>query len=139
MKKVMATGVFDILHLGHVHYLEESRKQGDYLIVVVASDKTAEGNGKKLMFSEQTRTRMVGALRVVDEAVTGGTGDIYETVEKLKPDVITLGFDQRFDEREIAMRCLERGLDVQVYRCSGLITGEPLGTRKIRERILERS
>ncbi|MGP6207137.1 adenylyltransferase/cytidyltransferase family protein [Cuniculiplasma sp. SKW3] len=136
MKKVMATGVFDILHLGHIHYLEESKKQGDYLIVVVASDKTAEKNGKRPIFSETTRTRMVNSLKVVDEAITGGFGNIYDTVEKLKPDIITLGFDQRFVEEQIIKECSKRGLTVEVYRCSPLITDEPLATRKIRERII---
>jgi FAD synthetase len=138
MKKVMATGVFDILHLGHIHYLEESRKQGDYLLVVVASDKTAERNGKKPIFSEKTRTKMVNSLKVVDEAITGGSGNIYDTVEMLRPDVITLGFDQRFDEEQIIKECSIRGLNVEVYRCSPLVTDEPLATRKIRERIIER-
>ncbi len=138
MKKVMASGVFDILHLGHVHYLEESKSFGDFLVVVVASDHMARKGGKNIIFSEETRRKMISALKVVDDAIIGGTGNIYDTVEKIRPDIITLGFDQRFDENEIAMECRRRGMDIEVRRCTPLQSIEPFGTRKIREVLLQR-
>jgi FAD synthetase len=137
MIKVMATGVFDLLHLGHVHYLTESKSYGDSLIVVVATDQTAQKNGKKLIFSEVYRRELVSNLKMVDEAVIGNHGDIYRTVEALKPDIITLGFDQRFQESTIEEECKKRNLNVKVIRCSPYISQEPLGTRFIKRRLLE--
>ncbi len=137
MKKVMASGVFDILHLGHIHYLEESRKQGDFLVVVVASDSTASRNGKKILFSQESRKKMVESLKVVDEAIIGGEGNIFDTISLVKPDVITLGFDQKFDPEVIKKEAGKRGLNPEVYRCSPLDSLEPFGTRKIRKKLQE--
>ena len=90
MNRVMATGVFDLLHLGHIHYLQESKSLGDYMIVVVATDEMARKNGKELIFSEDYRRNMVSSIRYVDDAIIGNQGDIYKTVEQIKPDIITL-------------------------------------------------
>ncbi|MHB1901230.1 MAG: adenylyltransferase/cytidyltransferase family protein [Cuniculiplasma sp.] len=137
MIKVMATGVFDIIHLGHIHYLQESRQMGDFLTVVVATDETAAKSGKKLVFSEQTRREIVSNLKMVDEAVIGNHGDIFATVEKLRPNIITLGFDQRFIESQIVEECRRRNIDVEVRRCSIYASRDPVSTRIIKKKILE--
>ena len=91
----MASGVFDILHLGHVHYLRESKSFGDYLVVVIASDYTAQNHGKELVFNENERSALVSELKMVDEVMVGHSDDnIFKTVAELKPDIITLGYDQ---------------------------------------------
>lgn len=118
MTTVMAQGTFDLLHLGHIHYLEKSAELGDRLVVVVARDSRVEKR-KNLIFSENERREILEALDVVDEAVLGVEGDIYETVEKIDPEVITLGYDQKHDEeevREMAEKATEH--DVQVVRIS---------------------
>ncbi len=138
MSKVMATGVFDILHLGHIHYLESSKRFGDYMVVVIATDAMAKKHGKDLIFSENYRKEMVSSIRYVDEVIIGQETDIYKTVEKVKPDIITLGFDQQFDEKIIEKECSERGMQVKVVRCPKFISNEPVGTRFIRRKILER-
>lgn len=99
MKKVMAQGVFDILHPGHLHYLEQSRELGDKLTVVIARDSRIE---KDLYFDEEERKEMLQALKVVDNAILGSEESIYDTVEKVDPDIITLGYDQPFDKEEVA-------------------------------------
>lgn len=137
MIKVMASGVFDIIHLGHIHYLNESKKLGDYLVVVVANDKVAERNGKKLVFSQETRAKLVSYMKPVDEAIVGRDWDFYNTVEMLKPQIITLGFDQKFNEKEIEEKSRERGIELKVVRCTPLISDEPFASRKIREKIIE--
>lgn len=98
MKKVMAQGVFDILHPGHLHYLRESKNLGDELTVVVARDSRIE---KDLYFSEEERQEMLQALKVVDNAVMGSEESIYDTVERVDPDIITLGYDQPYDKEEV--------------------------------------
>ena len=137
MNRVMATGVFDLLHLGHIHYLRESKSLGDYMIVVVATDEMARKNGKELIFSEDYRRNMVSSIRYVDDAIIGNQGDIYKTVEQIKPDIITLGFDQSFNEKIIEEECLKRGLKVKVIRCSKFNSAEPTGTRYIKQKIME--
>src|SRR5512141_2946758 len=95
-KIVLASGVFDLLHLGHVRFLEDAKKAGGpnaKLIVIIAKDSTVERiKGKKPIMSEEQRRSLVESLKVVDEAVLGYEGlDIGEVVAKIKPDVIALG------------------------------------------------
>ncbi len=112
MTTVMAQGVFDILHPGHLYYLEKSAELGDELVVVIARDSRVE---KDTYFDEDERREMVDALDVVDRAVLGSEGDIYETVENLDPDVITLGHDQGHGEEEVgkmAEKATGHGVDI---------------------------
>ncbi|MCK5559731.1 MAG: FAD synthase, partial [Thermoplasmata archaeon] len=101
MVKVMASGVFDIIHLGHIHYLRESKKLGDELIVVVATDDTVRKFKHEPINTETIRVELVNELKPVDKAVLGYEGDMYKIVEELKPDIITIGYDQEFDSQEI--------------------------------------
>ncbi len=137
MTKVMATGVFDILHLGHINYLNQSKALGEDLVVVVATDLNAQKSGKKLVFSESARREMVSNLKMVDEAIVGNHGDIFKTVELLKPDIITLGFDQKFDEKQIKEECAKRNIKVRVVRCKKFDSTDPVGTRMIKRKIVE--
>lgn len=114
MAKVMAQGVFDLLHPGHLHYLRESKKNGEKLVVVIARDSRVE---KDLYFSEDERKEMIDALEVVDQAVLGSEESIYDTVEKIDPEIITLGYDQPFDLEEVeAMAKEASGRKVDVIR-----------------------
>ena len=134
----MTTGVFDILHLGHVHMLEEARKHGDELVVVVARDETVRQRKHNPVNEEDVRVKLVAALKPVDKAVLGHRGDIFKIVEELRPDIICLGFDQRFDAPKIEAECLRRGVTVKVVRLHH--HDEELdGTRKIIQRIAERA
>ena len=74
---------------------------------------------------------------MVDEAVIGNHGDIFATVEKLRPNIITLGFDQRFIESQIVEECRRRNIDVEVRRCSIYASRDPVSTRIIKKKILE--
>lgn len=96
----MAQGVFDVLHPGHLHYFRESKKLGDELVVVIARDSRVNGK-KDLVFDEDERMQMVEALEMVDNAFLGSEGDIYSTVEKVDPDVITLGYDQDHSKEQV--------------------------------------
>ncbi len=118
MKTVMAQGTFDVLHPGHIHYLEKSGNLGDKLVVVIARDSRHEERG--LYFDEEERREMVDALECVDEAVLGVEGDIYETVEKIDPDVITLGYDQNHKKEEV-QKMAEKATrkEVKVERIEG--------------------
>ncbi len=137
MVRVMASGVFDIIHLGHLHYLEESKKLGDELVVVVATDSTVRKRKHEPVTPEKMRRELVASLKPVDKAVLGKEeGDIYEIVTELKPDVITIGFDQPFDEKVLEKELAKRGLKVKVVRMPHL-DHDLDGTRKIIKKIIE--
>ncbi len=138
MVRVMATGVFDLLHPGHVYFLSEARKLGDELVVVVARDQTARRLKHEPYVPEHIRRQMVEALKPVDRAVLGSTTDIYQTVVELRPQIIALGHDQTWNEEEVARECARRGVPVRIVRI-GSLPHDELATRKIVERILERS
>jgi len=134
--RVMASGVFDILHPGHVFFLEEAKKLGDELVVVVARDSTARKLKHQPIMNEEIRAKMVYALKPVDKVVLGHEDDMFKTVEEIKPDIIALGYDQVFDENNIIKECKKRGMDVKVVRLPRFTDSDLNGTRKIIGKIL---
>jgi FAD synthetase len=137
MVKVMATGTFDLLHMGHIYYLKEAEKLGDKLVVVVATDKTVRRLKHEPDNPEEVRLNLIKELKVVDEAYLGHEDDIYEIVEEIKPDIIALGFDQIHDENTIKSQLKKRRLNVKVIRLSEFIGGSDLeGTRRIISKII---
>jgi len=134
----MATGVFDLLHPGHVYFLTEARKLGDELVVVVARDQTARRLKHEPYVPEHVRREMVEALKPVDRAILGSSTDIYETVVRERPQIIALGHDQVWNEKEVERECARRGVPVRVVRI-GPLPHDELATRRIVDRILERA
>ncbi|WP_153549897.1 adenylyltransferase/cytidyltransferase family protein [Candidatus Nanohalobium constans] len=115
----MAQGTFDIIHPGHLHYLKKSAELGEKLTVVIARDSRVKER-KDLVFTEEERRELVDSLEMVDKAVLGNKGDIYSTVEKINPDTITLGYDQKHDEEEVKkMAENATNHEVEVKRISG--------------------
>ncbi|HYA70001.1 MAG TPA: adenylyltransferase/cytidyltransferase family protein [Thermoplasmata archaeon] len=136
--RVMATGVFDLLHPGHVYFLLEAKKLGDELVVVVARDQTARRLKREPYVPEAMRREMVEALKPVDRAVLGSATDIYATVVQERPNIIALGYDQVWNEKEVERECERRGVPVRVVRI-GPLKHDELATRRVVERILERA
>ncbi|KUK62250.1 MAG: FAD synthase [Methanoculleus marisnigri] len=134
MIRVVATGTFDILHPGHLYYLEESRKLGDELSVIVARDANVKHKPRPILPEDQ-RLRMVRALRPVDHALLGDLHDMFRPIAEIRPDIITLGFNQHFDEERLRQRLRDRGLDADVVRIPGY-PGSLASSSKIVERIL---
>ncbi len=132
MARVMASGVFDLLHIGHLHYLEEAKKYGEELIVVVACDETVRRRKHEPIMPAEERRRLVEALKPVDKAVIGYEDDFLRIVEEIKPDVIALGYDQHFEGLEEMLK--ERGIEAKIVRC-GKYDGDLNKTRKIIEKI----
>lgn len=96
---MLATGVFDILHPGHLRFLEESKRRGGRgarLVVVVARDETVlDRKGRRPILPENERRRLVQALRVVDSAVLGHKKlDLLGVLQEVKPKIVTVGYDQ---------------------------------------------
>jgi FAD synthetase len=118
---VLATGVFDLLHLGHLRFLEESKRKGgprSKLAVVIARDKTVfRRKGKGPVIPEDQRRELVAALRVVDRAILGREEiDLLGILKEVKPDMVCVGYDQ--DEIRVAVTRLVRkqGLPIRVIR-----------------------
>ena len=88
MKKVLAHGTFDIVHDGHVRYLERAKKYGDYLIVYVTSDRLAKEYGKNPYFKEEIRMKMISSFKVVDEVILRDSEITPQMLEDLQIDVM---------------------------------------------------
>ncbi|HUV25237.1 MAG TPA: adenylyltransferase/cytidyltransferase family protein [Methanomassiliicoccales archaeon] len=136
MVRVMASGVFDILHTGHIHYLTEAKSLGDELFVVVATDNTVRKKKHEPITSESMRLELVRSLKPVDYAYLGREGDIFDIVKEIKPDIIALGYDQHFDEESIVKELKERGLGVKIVRISEF-DHDLNGTKKIIQKIVD--
>lgn len=132
----MATGVFDLLHIGHLHYLQEARSLGDELVVVVATDETVRQRKHTPIIPQEMRRELVEALKPVDRAVVGHSGDILQIVEEIRPDVIALGYDQKAEGLEEQLR--QRGITARVVRCSPYTEHDLHGTRRIIRKIEEK-
>ncbi len=140
-KTVLASGVFDLLHVGHVRFLEEAKKAGgtnSELIVIIARDSTVEKRkGKKPIVSEAQRCALVGALRVVDTAILGFKRfDIGKVVDKIKPDIIAFGYDQGDMEKAIREHIQENKLKTKIVRVAKFGRHE-LASSSIKQKIIE--
>jgi len=141
-KLVLASGTFDLLHLGHVKYLEEAKKTGGKnakLVVIVARDKTVEKRkGRKPVMPEDHRRALVESLKVVDEALLGYENfDISKVIEDIKPDVIAVGYDQNGIEAQVRKAVEEKGLNIQVVKIGRFGKPELNSSLKIKKKITE--
>ena len=116
-KIVLAGGVFDIIHPGHIHTLNAAKALGGVLVVAIATDKTAEKMKKRLpLHNQELRRELVSCLSMVDKAIVGHEDDIYQTVKEVKPDIIVLGYDQVHQEKFISDGCKRLNLNVEIVR-----------------------
>ncbi len=113
----MCAGTFDIIHPGHLYYLSEAKRYGYKLIVVVARDETSKSfKGKKPMHSEKERLKAIRKLKIVDKAILGKKGSIFNITEEVKPDVICLGYDQKVKMLQLKYELKIRGIKAEVVR-----------------------
>ncbi|MCA9827363.1 MAG: FAD synthase [Nitrosopumilus sp.] len=117
LKIVLAGGVFDIIHPGHIYTLNTAKKLGDVLVVVVATDNTAVKMKKRVpLHTQEQRQELVNSLSMVDLCLVGQEDDIFKTVKHVKPQIIALGYDQVHQEQFITEGCKKIGLDAKVAR-----------------------
>lgn len=117
IRVVLAGGVFDIIHPGHIHTLRGAKALGNVLVVVVATDATAQKMKKRVpLHNMELRRDLVGSLSMVDYAVVGREGDIFKTVERIKPNIVALGYDQIHQEKFIIDGCKKIGVEVSIAR-----------------------
>ena len=114
---VLAGGVFDIIHPGHISTLNAAKALGDVLVVVVATDNTAVKMKKRNpLHNQEQRQELVKSLKVVDLCLIGQENDIFKTVNLVKPQIIALGYDQVHQEKFITEGCKKIKLDARVAR-----------------------
>jgi FAD synthetase len=139
---VLASGTFDLLHLGHVRFLEEAKKAGGKnaeLIVIVARDNTVKDRkGKKPIMPEDQRRALVESLKVVDEAILGWEDfSIEKVIERIKPNIIAVGHDQVGIEREVMKAIEEKRVSIEVAKIGRFGKRELDCSSKIVRKIIE--
>lgn len=113
---VLANGHFDLLHVGHVRYLEGARAQGDFLVVGLNGDTSTarrKGAGRPILPARE-RAEIVAALEGVDLVVIFESDDVRELLERLRPDVHCKGTDysrETVPERDLSSRL---GIDTRI-------------------------
>jgi FAD synthetase len=140
-KIVLASGTFDLLHLGHVKYLEEAKRAGGRnaeLIVIVARDGTVEKRrGTKPIVPENQRRALVGSLKVVDDVILGYEDfDIEKVIQKIKPDVIALGYDRSDIQQAVIDYVKEKRLVIKVVKIGKFEEEELNSSSKIKQKII---
>jgi len=137
-KVVLTAGTYDIIHTGHLKTLEEAKKRGDILIVVVARDKTVEKiKGRLPIIPENQRKTIVQSLKPVDLAILGSEKDFLEPIEKVNPDLIVLGRDQPVNKRKLEKELGKRQLRCKVIRLRVWDSSPLAKTSKIIKKINE--
>jgi FAD synthetase len=141
-KVVLASGTFDLLHLGHVRFLEEAKKAGGKdaeLVVIVARDSTVKARkGKKPIMPEDQRRALVESLKVVDEAILGWEDfSIDKVIEKLKPDIIAVGHDQDGIENDVLEAIKGKDAAIEVVKIGRFGKRELDSSSKIVRKIIE--
>ena len=137
VRRVVATGTFDILHPGHLYYLEESRKLGDELWVIVARDSNVKHKPRPVI-PEEHRLAMVAALKPVDHAILGDRTDMFRPIEEIRPEIITIGFNQMFDETKLGEQLRGRNIPSRIIRIGRYADDDLCSSRLVVKRILDK-
>jgi FAD synthetase len=140
---VLASGVFDLIHLGHVKFLEEAKKAGGentQMVVIVARDSTVEKTkGKKPIMTEDQRRALVESLKVVDKAVLGYENlDIGEVISNIKPNVIALGYDQASMEKQVQDYVKTHKVNVKIVKIGKFGENTLDSSSKIKQKIIDK-
>lgn len=111
-RKVLAFGTFDILHPGHISYLNQCKRHGDKLIVVIARDETVRRlKNKEPFFNEKSRRAMIASLKCVDSAILGDHINHCAVIKKVRPDSICLGYDQAMSVQHLGRQLNVMGIE----------------------------
>lgn len=142
MTRVLAAGVFDLLHYGHIRYLEEAKKMGGpdaELTVIIARDETVRRlKGSDPVIPEDQRRAVIEALKVVDEALLGFEDlDLDRVIQQVKPDIVAVGHDQDAMRRQVEKIKKARELDIEIVTVGRFGENDLDSTSKIKRRIVE--
>ena len=135
-RKVLLAGTFDILHIGHIKLFEWAKKRfGGELVVIVARDENVKKiKGKKPVFSEKERKKMLEAIRFIDKVVLGDKKDFFKPILKEMPEIVVLGYDQWVEKKELEKKLKSLGIRAKVVKAPKF-NPEKWKTSKILEKI----
>ena len=139
---VLAAGVFDLLHYGHIRYLEEAKKTGgpdSRLVVIVARDETVRRQkGSDPIIPEDQRRAVIEALKVVDEALLGFEDmDLDRVLQQVKPGIVVVGHDQEAIKNQVEKINKAREMQIEIIQVSQFGEDDLNSSSKIKSRIVE--
>jgi len=142
MVNVLASGVFDLLHYGHIRFLEEAKQTGGpdtHLTVIVARDETVRRlKGTDPIIPEDQRRAVIEALKVVDEALLGFEDlDLDRVIQQLKPDIVAIGHDQENIENHLEKLRKAKELEFRIVKVGRFGVSDLNSSSKIKRRIVE--
>jgi rfaE bifunctional protein nucleotidyltransferase chain/domain len=117
LRVVLANGCFDVLHVGHVRYLEAARSHGDLLVVALNTDESVralKGPARPTVPLEE-RAELLAALRCVDFVTVFGERDLEATLRELRPDVHAKGTD--YTAENVPEAAVDRELGIEIAIC----------------------
>ena len=130
MKTVAISGYFDPIHVGHLEYIELSKRMGDYLVVIVNNNHQCKLKKGKHFMDERDRIKIVESIKDVDEVFLSIDSDktVCKSLEKIKPDIFTNGGDRHNKEIPEYIVCKKYGIELldgmgKKIRSSSDITG----------------
>jgi len=97
MKRVLTGGVFSILHPGHVFFLKKAKSMGTHLTVILTHDNNVKKKSGSVVVPATERKKVLEAIKYVDNVVIGDETDFFKPIKKAKPDIVVIGYDQKFD------------------------------------------
>lgn len=135
-KKIFLAGTFDILHPGHVKLFEWIKKKfrGKLIVAIARDENVKKMKGKKPVFSEKERKKILGSIKFVDKVILGDKNDFFKPILREKPDIIILGYDQWAGEEEVKEKLKDMGIKAKVIRAPAFSPGK-WKSSKILERI----
>jgi len=144
LTKVLASGVFYLLHYGHIRFLEEAKRLGGpdaRLVVIVATDETVRKNkGRDPVIPENQRRALVESLKVVDEAILGYKDmDLESVLDRAKPDIVAVGHDQKEIMEQVLTLKDRKGLRLRVVQVGRFGEEDLNSSSKIRRKIMNDS
>jgi FAD synthetase len=133
-RRVMVFGTFDGLHPGHIHFLNQAKKLGDFLIVVVGRDRAVSRlKMKPPRRNERTRAALLKGSAIPDRVILGDAKQgKWNVIKKIKPDIVALGYDQKEIAKDLRSK---RAVFSHSFR---LTTAKAHQPRSYHSRILQR-
>ncbi len=139
---VITTGVFDIIHAGHVKMLQEAKKlagrNGKLVVVVARNDTVLKNKGRAPIFDEKIRRFIVESLKPVDKAVLGYRPFSFEKIiRNIKPDIVAFGYDQVEIKKRFEKFCRDKGIKVKIVTLRKYRVGDINSSSDVLRRIME--
>jgi FAD synthetase len=117
VKKVLVFGTFDGLHLGHLNFFEQAAKLGQLFAVIARDQSVLRIKNRKAHFSERSRLTKIAIQKNVFKAQLGDKNDFLNPIQKIQPDLICLGFDQKtFTPNELRIKLKKINLSPEIIR-----------------------